>query len=640
MNTKHLKVSLPIVTALIGGLIWFKLTIPAGIITVSNAPIEARQINPETLRQTVNGPIVGFSDHNDTFGWSGIPYAAPPLGEFRWRAPQPIEDWEDPLPVLESGFSCTQPWTFLAAESGTKGDIVGSEDCLTLNVWAPQRLSANPSVTEAKLPVMVWIHGGGNSVGSSRHYQGQNLAEDQKIIFVSVNYRLGLLGSFTHKSIRNTAANPSDASGNYGLLDIIAALNWIKSNIHAFGGDASNVTLFGESAGGRNIFALVASPLARGLFHKAITQSGSVRTESLASAENYVNDKSPGSPAGSNELLVRLLINQGISLDRQEAKDDLSIMADEAIAALLYRQSAVSLIASAHQNTDDSKAVQVPQLLRDGYVLPDKPLTDIFGNVDEYNPIPMIIGANRDEEKSFMARDPHFVKQQLGIYPSIINKEKYERFAGYYSARWHILGVTEPANAMRSSQISQGNLTGRPGIYTYRFDWDESPSGWIVDFPSLVGAGHGLEIGFIFRDFVGGLQLPFLYGEDSAVGRAELSKAMMNYWGHFAHTGSPGRGRYYQQPEWVTWTGSETMIFDSPDGGGWRMENFAPSREDLTQQIEGDKKITDQLVRCKLYIETFLISYHSADFWDPERYANLGGGGCDNQNPNQLMEAF
>jgi len=114
----------------------------------------------------------------------------------------------------------------------------------------------------------------------------------------------------------------------------------------------------------------------------------------------------------------------------------------------------------------------------------------------------------------------------------------------------------------------------------------------------------------------------------------------MNYWGQFAYTGSPGRGRYYQQPEWTVWSGSETMIFDSPDGGGWRMEKFAPSREDLTQQIEADKTITDQLVRCQLYVETFLISYHSADFWDPERYENLGGGGCDNQNPYQLMEAF
>ena len=562
------------------------------------------------------------------------------MGDLRWRAPQPIADWQETLPVLEPGIACTQIWTFLAAEKGAKGDIVGSEDCLTLNVWSPQRLSADPSTTDAKLPVMVWIHGGGNSVGSSRQYQGQNLAEEQKIIFVSVNYRLGLLGSFTHKSIRSTAANALDASGNYGLLDIIAALNWIKSNIHAFGGDANNVTVFGESAGGRNIFALLASPLAKGLFHKAITQSGSVRSESLASAENYIDDEQPGSQVSSNELLARLLVNQGISLDREEAKDDLNIMTDEAIAALLYQQPADRLIVNAYRDVGNPDTLQIPQLLRDGYVLPDKPFTDVFGNIDEYNGVPMIIGANRDEEKSFMARDPQFVTQKLGIYPSIINKEKYQRFAGYYSARWHILGVIEPANAMRSSQISQGNLTDRPGIYIYRFDWDESPSDWIVDFPSLVGAGHGLEIGFIFKDFVGGLQLPFLYGEESAPGRTALSKAMMNYWGQFAYTGSPGRGRYYQQPEWTAWAGSETMIFDSPDGGGWRMEKFAPSREDLTQQIEADKKITDQLVRCQLYVETFLMSYHSADFWDPERYKNLGGGGCANQNPYQLMEAF
>jgi para-nitrobenzyl esterase len=640
MNRRHFKVGLPIVTALIACLIGYGTYTRLDIDNFNSISAKVHQANPGTLRDTVNGPVIGFSDSNDTFGWTGIPYAAPPLGDLRWRAPQPIADWQETLPVIEPGIACTQIWTFLAAEKGAKGDIVGSEDCLTLNVWSPQRLSADPSTTDAKLPVMVWIHGGGNSVGSSRQYQGQNLAEEQKIIFVSVNYRLGLLGSFTHKSIRSTAANALDASGNYGLLDIIAALNWIKSNIHAFGGDANNVTVFGESAGGRNIFALLASPLAKGLFHKAITQSGSVRSESLASAENYIDDEQPGSQVGSNELLARLLVNQGISLDREEAKDDLSIMTDEAIAALLYQQPADRLIVNAYRDVGNPDTLQIPQLLRDGYVLPDKPFTDVFGNIDEYNGVPMIIGANRDEEKSFMARDPNFVKRQLGFYPSIIDKEKYERFAGYYSARWYILGVTEPAKAMQSAQVAQGNLTGRPGIYTYRFDWDESPSDWIVDFPSLVGAGHGLEIGFIFKDFVGGLQLPFLYGEESAPGRTALSKAMMNYWGQFAYTGSPGRGRYYQQPEWTAWAGSETMIFDSPDGGGWRMEKFAPSREDLTQQIEADKKITDQLVRCQLYVETFLMSYHSADFWDPERYKNLGGGGCANQNPYQLMEAF
>jgi len=640
MNRRHFRVGLPIVTALIACLIGYGTYTRLDMDNFNSISAKVHQANPGTLRDTVNGPVIGFSDSNDTFGWTGIPYAAPPLGDLRWRAPQPIADWQETLPVLEPGIACTQIWTFLAAEKGAKGDIVGSEDCLTLNVWSPQRLSADPSTTDAKLPVMVWIHGGGNSVGSSRQYQGQNLAEEQKIIFVSVNYRLGLLGSFTHKSIRSTAANALDASGNYGLLDIIAALNWIKSNIHAFGGDANNVTVFGESAGGRNIFALLASPLAKGLFHKAITQSGSVRSESLASAENYIDDEQPGSQVSSNELLARLLVNQGISLDREEAKDDLNIMTDEAIAALLYKQSADRLIVNIYRDVGNPDTLQIPQLLRDGYVLPDKPFTDVFGNIDEYNGIPMIIGANRDEEKSFMARDPNFVKRQLGFYPSIIDKEKYERFAGYYSARWYILGVTEPAKAMQSAQVAQGNLTGRPGIYTYRFDWDESPSGWIVDFPSLVGAGHGLEIGFIFNDFVGGLQLPFLYGEESAPGRTALSKAMMNYWGQFAYTGSPGRGRYYQQPEWTVWSGSETMIFDSPDGGGWRMEKFAPSREDLTQQIEADKTITDQLVRCQLYVETFLISYHSADFWDPERYENLGGGGCDNQNPYQLMEAF
>jgi para-nitrobenzyl esterase len=166
MNRRHIKVGLPIVTALIACLIGYGTYTRLDIDNFNSVSAKVHQANPGTLRDTVNGPVIGFSDSNDTFGWTGIPYAAPPLGDLRWRAPQPIADWQETLPVIEPGIACTQIWTFLAAEKGAKGDIVGSEDCLTLNVWSPQRLSADPSTTDAKLPVMVWIHGGGNSVGS------------------------------------------------------------------------------------------------------------------------------------------------------------------------------------------------------------------------------------------------------------------------------------------------------------------------------------------------------------------------------------------------------------------------------------------------------------------------------------------
>jgi para-nitrobenzyl esterase len=208
---------------------------------------------------------------------------------------------------------------------------------------------------------MLWIHGGGNIVGSSRFYTGQNIAANQQVIYVSLNYRLGALGWFTHNALRSTATSLEDASGNYGLLDIIAALQWIQTNIAVFGGDPANVTVFGESAGGRNVFGLLASPLAKGLFHKAISQSGSTRTETVASAENFADAPQPGWPNSSNELLAQLLINKDAASDRSEAKADLSTMTDETIAAILYQQTPDMLI-NAHM-----------QLMKDPEMPPDAP---------------------------------------------------------------------------------------------------------------------------------------------------------------------------------------------------------------------------------------------------------------------------
>ena len=616
-----------------------------------------------TVRTIDSGQVIGFSDSNNTHSWLGIPYAAAPVGPLRWRAPQPAQPWEELLPALKTTAPCAQHWTFLAGEPGELGEVVGSEDCLYLNIWAPRQLSVarteiegtvtndpiinspeinspstnstNNSANQQKLPVMLWIHGGGNSVGSARFYTGQNIASDQQVVFVSVNYRLGPLGWLTHSALRNASANLEDASGNYGLLDIIAALQWIQTNIHAFGGDPSNVTIFGESAGGRNVFGLLASPLAKGLFHKAISQSGSTRTETPASAENFTDEQQPGWPNSSNEILAQLLISKDTATDRTEAKNDLSLMSEEAIAAFLYQQTPEMLINAGMQLVKQPETPQTPQLLRDGHVLPAQPMAEVFGQTDSYNAVPMIMGANRDEDKAFMATDPDFVSQQFGVRPVIKDIERYQRYAEYRSQRWHMFGVSQIAKLMRSANPEIG-------IYGYRFDWDESPSSWIVDLPTLFGAGHGSEISFVFNDFAGGLRLPFLYEPESQPGRAALSNAMMNYWGRFAHSGSPDTGAFQQQPEWTAWqeTDANIMVLDSPADGGWRMEHYNPTPEELMARIESDTMMVNQEERCRLFVESFLMSYHSSDYWDFERYINLAGGGCADHDPYKFVDAF
>ena len=597
----------------------------------------ARKSDPASLRTTDSGPVLGFSDLYDTHAWLGIPYAAAPLNELRWRAPQPVANWSDSLEALEARSACVQPSIAPAGDIGTDGGIVGSEDCLYLNVWAPVSAAVNAAQIEQQLPVMLWIHGGENPVSSALRVRGHRLASEQQVVFVSVNYRLGYLGYFSHRALRNSALNQRDASGNFGTLDIIAALNWVQKNIANFGGDSDNITIFGESSGARHVVALLASPIAEGLFHKAIAQSGSLRTESTQSAENFIDDPQPGQNASSSELIAQLLIDLGAATDRNEAKADIAQMNDASLVAFLRTQSATDILhAASHNRFSDRPMQQVPQLIRDGVVLPLEPLSEVFGHPTNYNNVPVIIGSNRDEAKSSMALDADYVQWRFGLWAHILNSQSYATMASLRSARAHLLAVEQPARLLSSSRI---DVDARSNIFTYRFDWDELSSTWMLDMPQLIGAGKAVEIGFVFGDFAVGSALANRYAKQDRPNRDALSAAIMDYWGNFAHFGSPATGRSGTQPEWQPWTEDSvnTMIFDSPESRGWRMQERQLSVASLTQQMLDESTFTDQKTRCKLYLELFLNSEQSSDYWHPESYRNLPGGGCKKHPIQRVM---
>jgi para-nitrobenzyl esterase len=224
---------------------------------------EPGQWRGEAVVQTRFGLVQGFADADTTLVWKAIPYARPPTGDLRWRAPQDPEPWAGIRAPRSFHAGCTQ------FSPVFKGSITGSEDCLYLNVWRQQG-------TETGLPVYVWIHGGGNSIGSATmvpDYYGNRIAARSHVVFVSLNYRLGPFGWFTHPALRD-GASAEDASGNYGTLDIIQALKWIQQNIEAFGGDPHSVTITGESAGGHNVLSLLIAPPARGLFTAPCRKAG------------------------------------------------------------------------------------------------------------------------------------------------------------------------------------------------------------------------------------------------------------------------------------------------------------------------------------------------------------------------------
>jgi para-nitrobenzyl esterase len=588
----------------------------------------AKVADPSSRRITPAGSFLGFSDDNNTHAWIGVPYAKAPVGNLRWRAPQPMLPLLEELQAITYHSPCVQFANPISGAVGEAGTVVGSEDCLALNIWAPTFELQDVPTGDKKLPVMVWIHGGGNTIGSANTYQGDKLAGDQNIIYVGLNYRLGVLGWFSHEAIRDTSTDPLDASGNYAVLDMIAGLQWIQDNIEAFGGDPDNVTVFGESAGGRDVYALIGSPIAKGLFNKAISQSGSALTATLEQAENFSDDDAPGMALSSNELISKVLVGSDRADDRDDAIELMAQMGSGEKVGFM-RDRSVEEIFAAIGDPGGFGMYATPQNIRDGYVLPNVSLYELFTDKNAYNSVPMILGSNRDEAKLFFAQNPKYVSTWFGVIPSIKDEQAYNAAAAYHSDQWKALAVDEPALLLSETQGD---------IYAYRFDWDEGPDTLLVDFGKLIGAGHGLEIAYVFGSFDSGISIPFLMTEENEPGRLALSDAMMNYWGEFARTGNPATGQDGKQVEWKSWNNSaeKTLILDTEAGGGIRMTDTIMTVESIKDRMFSDPLLADQQAYCEMYAQLFLLSYQVHDFWNAEEYASLGKKGCGKYSPYQF----
>lgn len=548
---------------------------------------------PESNRLIDTGSVVGFADLYDTWSWRGIPFAEAPVGDLRWRAPRPAKAWDGTLQALAFAPMC--PQFPIPVVNDTGEPWLGGEDCLYLNIWAPRSWSAG----DKPLPVMVWMHGGGNSVGSADLYMAvRNLAAREQVIAVSIHYRLGVLGWFSHPALREQATNELDASGNFGTLDTIAALQWVQDNIHAFGGDASNVTAFGESAGGMNTFALLLSPLAEGLFDRAISQSGILMTSTVASAENPVDAPQPGSHNSSTELLLRLLQADELALGRDEAVQLLGRWDSAHTMRYLRAKSPLQLLEQ--MQGVEMGLYRIPNLLRDGVVLPaGDPLAQIEGG--NFNRVPVILGTNRDEVKTLMLRNPDYTDLLFGALPRVTDQSLYNRFTGYGSAMWKAVGADEPARAMVAA--------GHESVFVYRFDWDEVPSSWFIDFGSMLGAGHGLEIPFTFYDVDNEMTyMPFDIMNESNLDDAEpLARAMSSYWGQFAYTGRPAKGSAHDLPQWPAWQAQENfMLFDSRADGGMRIHSGGLHRNAVFKRLAADHSgLGGQAGICQAYSNLF-----------------------------------
>ena len=568
---------------------------------------------PSAIRMTDSGPIIGFQGKHGAHTWLGVPYAEAPSGDLRWLAPRPAVPWVDRREVLQYGSQCIQLPAISGSDRGR--GIVGSEDCLQLNIWAPTFGPTTVPKGEDQLPVMLWIHGGGNSIGSGGSdlmdvYDGSLMATEHNVIVVSVNYRLGVMGWFAHDSFMAAATSTEDASGNFGTLDLVATLQWIHSNIATFGGNAHNVTIFGESAGGTNVLSLVASPWTQGLFHQAIVQSGDLDIVPMNKAQEIGEDSRGESILSSKELVARWLVAQGRAPTKAAAIKMQNEMPDGELALWLRSLSAEDL----YSIFDGQFAgmIEMPMVLGDGFVLQDMTTAEIFSNANNFVPVPMIIGSNRDETALFMGFSPDYVEFS-GNYPTRIKDPAgYRRDVGYASDLWRVRGVDRIAERISELYPNQ--------IFAYRFDADDWRDYGVIDLKELLGAAHALEIPFVFGYFPAPSKLIF---PDSTFDDVELlSNSMMSYWAEFATNGKPGRGRFGEEPLWEPWRQAETghlNILDTDLDGGIRMHQKALFEGEIRAEFIADKTYASVEEKCKAYRNIFW-----ADSFSQTEYESLG----------------
>jgi para-nitrobenzyl esterase len=443
----------------------------------------------------IGGQVRGVLLDNNGVVFKGIPFAQPPVGDLRWRAPTPVRPWTGVRDATAFGAPCAQsPGRYVP-----RATEISKEDCLYLNVWAPEWSRKTPK------PVMVWIHGGGNYNQSSTlaFYDGERLAR-RGVVLVTANYRLGAFGFFAHPEL--TRESPHQASGNQGILDQIAVLQWVHNNIARFGGDSANVTIFGESAGSLDVSVLMTSPLAKGLFRRVIAESGAVvglgEADTLSQAENRGQTL-----ATSLKLATRNSLNdlRGVS-----AADILKV----------YPPSPGRL-----SNLD---------VIVDGYVFPKAP-AQVFAMGQEHR-VDLILGSNAREQVPGRV-PPNDLKGTIDeMYGPLAPRALalYGKDDPLYGTAVEQWGTD---TTFRCGAVAQlvWHAAARNAAYQYQFDR-------VAPGREAVGATHGSEVGYVFGTLESPLPLLGPAPHYNALDE-HISDVIQHYWTTFAKTGNPNSGR-------------------------------------------------------------------------------------------------
>jgi len=444
-----------------------------------------------------SGQITGLAFPDKVKVYRGIPFAAPPVGDLRWKPPRPVQAWKGVRKCDRFGSQAVQ----------MSDPSLGSEDCLYLNVWT----NAKEEGDSKKRPVVVWIHGGGfaNGSGDDPDYDGKHFAK-LGVVVVTINYRLGALGFFSHPAL--SAESKHAASGNYGILDQIAALNWVRNNISQFGGDPKTVAIFGQSAGATSVYLLIASPLSKGLFHRAILQSPWLEHKTFRHLKR--------------ETFV------GPSAESANSKRVADLIGDESDVLAALRKMPASEV--------NAKLGDGQRVVIDGWLLPDFPHQIMADG--KQNQVPTIVGTTGSEGTMFLPR-PGF--KSIEEYQQSIRDE----FGDQSQAVLDLYGV-DTVSKIRKATIQKitDSWFVQPAREFARAMTRSGNEAWMYSFTrkspthSHLGATHGAEIQFVFNTLE--------RSKNVGINR-KLAVLMIQYWGIFSKYGNPNFGRLPKWPAYV-----------------------------------------------------------------------------------------
>ncbi len=519
----------------------------AGLAVALGVGATARSQMPPVVR--VDGGQVQGVVADGVESFKGIPFAAPPVGDLRWRPPQPVAPWTGVRQAAEFGADCMQGRFGPPPPPGAAPAPVPSEDCLFLNVWRP----AAP--TASRLPVMVWIYGGG-FVGGSSAWPGTSGTQfaKQGVVLVSLNYRVGRFGFFAFPAL--SRERPDEPKGNYAYMDQLAALQWVKRNIAAFGGDPGNVTIFGFSAGGVSVHSLLAMPQARGLFDKAIVESGGSRDSVLTARPMREDGVDPNYPVSAETIGMNFARSMGIE------------GTDQAALASLRALSAEQVLRGGPQGADAPRIETTPIL--DGRLVTET--AESAYKAGREAPVPLMLGSNTGDtagrrinattKEQLFARFGRWSAQANAAY----DPDGTGDFATLLARANNDFGQAEPARFAANAFAAKGLH-----VYLYRFGYVQSA----MRDRFKDGAPHGGEIGFVFDT----LTAP--PGSTLTPGDQAVARMAHAYWVNFARTGDPnGTGL----PAWPRHDPGKDVIFQfRRDGSAGAGPDPWKARLDVTQ---------------------------------------------------------